>query len=202
MFSHNIIYILYRHSVASDIQVLANMMISYLFSRFGDMGDKVDSSPIHYSIPHPSVLGPRNEKKDSADWEQNASPPPFSASGGRQGSEKKVTIEDDESSVSSAFMSPNREYENSFSFDDGKPRSLRDELIKRTPIGNSRLAAPIPRYLSGTTASATKNNREKSRKFNESSTPAWGAGAGATRKFESEKEFKYYAYKNSEIPKL
>ena len=208
--------------MASDIQVLSNMMLSYLFSRFGDMGDKADSSPVHYSIPHPSFHGTASAagstaahlgKKDSIgtprnseyNVEQGVDNPPVSAGIGRQSSERKVTMEDDESSTSSGFMSPNREYENnsySNSYEDGKPRSLRDELIKRTPTGNSRQTAPAPRYLSGTTASATKNNRDKSRKVLESSPPAWGAGAGATRKFESEKEFKYYAYKNSEVPKL
>jgi hypothetical protein len=199
--------------VASEIQVLANMILVFLYSRYGDTGDKIDSNPIQYSIPVPAfpVAASGNQANDVDDGDAYVEAPipseghEYSSDNNKRNSKPISRDDDSESSGSSEFAPPDRSY--SFNADESTvPRSLRDDFVRKRPTENQqRSGAKLPRYLSGTATSSKRNvsgaspgHKGAGSPDGRSASPAWGAGAGKS-KGGDKKDFKYYAYKSTNV---
>ena len=189
------------------------MILVFLFSRFGDTGDKLDSNPIQYSIPVPNfpVAATGNQTGDAEDGDIHAEATMPSeghdySSDNNKRIPKKIGRDDEsESSDSSEYGPPDRNY--SFNADEAAaPRSLRDDFVRKRPTENQqRGGAKLPRYLSGTATSSKRNvtgaspgTKGVASPDGQLASPAWGAGAGKS-KGGDKRDFKYYAYKSANV---
>lgn len=138
--------------VAMEIQVHANMIMAYLFTRFGDTGDGLESEASTYSLPPPDF-------PVSTIAEERAE---IGAHGGQRITTRANNYDNDErssrSSPSSGGGNDSRDYFNSYSgepsleFNVHSGHTLQDD----SKVRRSAPPATKPNYMGGTSANKSK----------------------------------------------
>lgn len=182
-----------------EIQVHTNMIMAYLFTRFGDTGDGIESEASTYSLPVPDY--PVAHLDDTTNGGQSL----------KEYTEKKgnESYEDDKASSASSHSSRggNEDY---FNYSGGGPveymnnnvQTLQSSKTKRGPPPVSR-----PNYMGGTTANKSKrfSTIVPSNTYN---SPGDKVAVTRGHKMTSSQQhgggkdgndFKYYAYRKTSI---
>ena len=199
--------------VAMEIQVHTNMILAYLFTRFGDTGDGLESEASTYSLPPPDFPvsarrdAPIMESAGAADYNDDV----------MKNMEYTVGSDyhngDRGSSASSQSSGAGNEARDFFGYSGESaameytthPHTLREPSQRKVPP-----PARKPNYMGGTTANKSKRFSVVSPRHENAGLGDKVAGARAhknaaesgrntTNGGKNENEFKYYAYRKTSI---
>lgn len=195
-----------------EIQVHTNMILAYLFTRFGDTGDGLESEASTYSLPPPTF--PVFAQRDAPNAESAAAveygddfmkSSEFTAGSDYHSGDMGSSA----SSQSSGAGNEGRDYygyggEFAAAEYSNYPQTLREPSQRKAPA-----PAKKPNYMGGTTANKSKRFSVVSPRSGNTGLGDKVAGAraqksaaGSTRNAsngKNENEFKYYAYRKTSI---
>lgn len=202
-----------------EIQVHANMILAYLFSRFGDTGDGLESEASTYSLPVPDfpvsvAVGIHPRAGDTTDSytafaaQQGGFGHSLKDSGGYRENTSDFFDGDDGASLASSQASGGAREQDFYGGYGGGSTEYANNNAHTLESSSRRAPPPVnkPGYMGGTSANKNKRFSTISPQGRDRGNSSGNRVAGAraqrmtnTSTKNGDNNFKYYAYKRTSI---